>query len=232
MLSAVIIENATARAPEVPELPRRRLSRAQQNEAKRRLLLASALEVLTEQGYQAMTLEEVAERAGFTRRPIYTLFGSKEQLALALFIEQVTVVSRAATDVTPSRTLAGTLKRFARRHTEVAGSPQYRALYELQLSLESIALHDPAIKQEIRTFLDAQHEYLVMWLTNLCEVTGASFRLPIDRVARVMEGSLSGLIHLGFLDERYNKVDLRCELLLALVAEAPASAAKPAAQVG
>jgi AcrR family transcriptional regulator len=201
-------------------LPRRRLSRAEQNEAKRRLLLASALEVLAEQGYQAMTLEEVAERAGFTRRPIYTLFGSKEQLALALFEEQIAQFSDAMLlTLQPERTLESTLKRLAEVHTELTTSESFRSLYELQIALNGVALRDEVIHQEFMRFLRGQHERLVAWLTHICESTGQGFRLPIDRAASVVEAGFNGLIAMGYLEPSYHRAELKYALLMALVAD-------------
>ena len=200
-------------------LPRRRMSRAEQNEHKRRLLLASALEVLVEQGYQAMTLEEVAERAGFTRRPIYTLFGSKEQLALAVFEEQIVRFTDEAIEMGSAPTLTGVLRGLAQRHTELTTSVSFRSLYELQLALNSVAMRDTAIQQELVQFVNAQHENLVAWLSKICEETGQGFRIPLDKVARIVMAGFDGLMNLGYLDPSYHQAELKYTLLVALIAE-------------
>ena len=199
-------------------LPRRRMSRVEQNENKRRLLLASALEVLVEQGYQAMTLEEVAERAGYTRRPIYTLFGSKEQLALAVLEEQIVRFTVATIEMEPARTLPGMLEQLARLHTDLTTSESFRPLYELQLALNSAAMRDETIRQELVRFLNAQHEDLVAWLSKICEATGQGFRIPLDEVASMITAGFDGLMNLGFLDPAYHKAELKYGLLMALVA--------------
>lgn len=203
----------------VPVLPRRRQSRAEQNENRRRLLLASALEVLTEQGYQAMTLEEVAERAGFTRRPVYTLFGSKERLALAVFMQQIVQFSEGMLQVEPSRTLAATMRRLAKVHAEATAKPAFRPIYELQSTLNTVSLHDDAIHQEIIGFLDAQHDRFVGWLGQVCEATGQGFRVPVERAARVIEAGFAGLVQMSFLDPAYGNPELRYDLVKALIAE-------------
>ena len=53
-------------------------------EARRAQLLEAALDVLNEQGFDAVTVEAVAQRAGVTRPVIYDMFGDLEQLILAL----------------------------------------------------------------------------------------------------------------------------------------------------
>ena len=207
-------------ATETVQLPRRRLSRAEQNDAKRRLLLASALEVLTEQGYQAMTLEEVAERAGFTRRPIYTLFGSKEQLALALFEAQTTQFTTDMLQaVQPGPTLEDTLRRLAEMHTELTTGESYRPMYELQTALNGVALHDEAVQQTIIEFLDKQDERWLAWLERACEATGQTFRAPPDQVAPLMGAGMTGLVTLGYLDPRYQSPELKYRLLSAFIAD-------------
>jgi AcrR family transcriptional regulator len=212
---AVVVET---RADPV-RLPRKRMSRVEQNENKRRLLLASALEVLIEQGYQGMTLEEVAERAGFTRRPIYTLFGSKEQLALAVFEEQIIRFTDEAIQMSPARTLAGTLKRLAKRHAELTAGDSFLPIYELQLALNGVALRDESIRAEVVRFLDEQHANLIAWLTEICESTGQGFRLPLETVARIITAGFDGLMNLGYLDPTYHEVELRNALLTSLVAD-------------
>ena len=196
------------------------MSRAEQNDAKRRLLLASALEVLTEQGYQAMTLEEVAERAGFTRRPIYTLFGSKEQLALALFEAQTTQFTTDMLQaVQPGPTLEDTLRRLAEMHTELTTGESYRPMYELQTALNGVALHDEAVQQTIIEFLDKQDERWLAWLERACEATGQAFRAPPDQVAPLMGAGMTGLMTLGYLDPRYQSPELKYRLLTAFIAD-------------
>jgi AcrR family transcriptional regulator len=196
------------------------LSRAEQNDAKRRLLLTSALEVLTEQGYQAMTLEEVAERAGFTRRPIYTLFGSKEQLALALFEAQIAgFTTDMLQAVQPGPTIQDALMRLAEMHTELTTSGSYRPLYELQTALNGVALRDESIQQTFIEFLAKQHDRFVTWLEHVCESTGQGFREPVDLVASLMEAGMAGLVTMGYLDPSYQRAELKYQMLAAFVAD-------------
>ena len=56
----------------------------QRREAAISALLESACSLFGERGYQATSLEEIADRAGMTIRPIYHYFGNKEKLFLAV----------------------------------------------------------------------------------------------------------------------------------------------------
>ena len=55
-----------------------------QRQERERLILRATSEVLTEKGYDAMSMEEVASRVGISRTAIYLHFPSKEDLVLAL----------------------------------------------------------------------------------------------------------------------------------------------------
>ena len=61
-----------------------RLTRDESDERTRRNLLHAAEAVFMERGYHAATVEAVAARAGFTTGAIYSRFGSKADLFLAL----------------------------------------------------------------------------------------------------------------------------------------------------
>jgi AcrR family transcriptional regulator len=67
-------------------LPQRppRLSRDQQRLRTRERLLTSALEVFEARGYAESSLEEIAERAGYTRKAVYSNFSGKSELLLEL----------------------------------------------------------------------------------------------------------------------------------------------------
>jgi AcrR family transcriptional regulator len=66
-----------------------RLTRAQQNARNRGLLLAAAREVFLVRGYHAATLEQIAERAGFSKGVVYSRFSSKADLFLALLERRI-----------------------------------------------------------------------------------------------------------------------------------------------
>lgn len=65
-----------------PAQPRRRMPRAER-EAQ---ILVVAEQVFAERGYQATTMEDVAERVGVTKPLIYEYFGSKEGLLSACIV--------------------------------------------------------------------------------------------------------------------------------------------------
>jgi AcrR family transcriptional regulator len=65
-------------------MPVRRMTREQRRVETRERLLAAAREVFASRGYHAASVEHVADRAGFSTGAVYSAFGSKEELFLAL----------------------------------------------------------------------------------------------------------------------------------------------------
>src|SRR3954451_12829543 len=61
-----------------------RLTRIEQTERNRSLLLASARRVFLARGYHGATLEQIAEEAGFSKGVVYSQFRGKGDLFLAL----------------------------------------------------------------------------------------------------------------------------------------------------
>jgi AcrR family transcriptional regulator len=83
-----------------------RLSRAEQNDRNRALLLAAARRVFLERGYYAATLDQIADEAGFSKGAVYSRFASKADMFLALLEDRIT--ERAAQNARLAAELAGT----------------------------------------------------------------------------------------------------------------------------
>ena len=65
----------------------KRESRAEKQARTRAELLATAAEVFGERGYERASVEEIAERAGYSHGAVYSNFAGKEDLFLAVFEE-------------------------------------------------------------------------------------------------------------------------------------------------
>ena len=99
---------------------------------RREQLLAVALEMFAERGYQATTMDDVANAAGFTKPILYQHFASKE----ALYNELVSATARdlirtlsdaAMAEVTPRAMVESALRAF---FNVVVNQPQaYRLLF-------------------------------------------------------------------------------------------------------
>src|SRR5437764_15413442 len=70
-------------------MPRGEFDRSGRRAQTRARLLEAAARVYARRGFEAATLDEVAEEAGFTKGAVYDHFGSKEKLLLALLDEHL-----------------------------------------------------------------------------------------------------------------------------------------------
>jgi AcrR family transcriptional regulator len=73
---------------------RKRLSRVEQTDRNRRLVLAAARTVFMDRGYHGATLEQIADAAGFSKGVVYSQFASKADLFLRLL--EARIEQRAA----------------------------------------------------------------------------------------------------------------------------------------
>ena len=82
-----------------------RLSRAEQTERNRAALLASARRVFLERGYHGASVDQIADAAGFSTGVVYSQFGGKAGLFLALL--EARIAERAAGNARTVEGLAG-----------------------------------------------------------------------------------------------------------------------------
>jgi len=68
----------------------KRLTRPEQNARNRGLVLEAARHVFLSRGYHGATVEEVADEAGFSRGVVYSQFGAKADLFMALLEQRMT----------------------------------------------------------------------------------------------------------------------------------------------
>ena len=120
-----------------------RLTRAERSAQTRDELLAAAQRRFFEAGYHATTLDDVADAAGYTKGAVYSTFGSKAGLFLALFddiVDQRLTAMRAVIDTKDSGSEAS-LRALAEQPA------QDRNARFLLLSIEFWvhAAHEPAL---------------------------------------------------------------------------------------
>jgi len=139
-----------------------RLSRAEQNDRNRALLLDAARRVFLERGYYAATLDLIADEAGFSKGAVYSRFASKADMFLALLEDRIT--ERAGQNAQLAGELAGTgnfsaLLELAEQAER--GAPGWRLLVtefrvhaarDPELNRRYAALHARAVDGVARTF--------------------------------------------------------------------------------
>ena len=145
-----------------------RLSRAEQNDRNRALLLAAARRVFLERGYYAATLDQIADEAGFSKGAVYSRFASKADMFLALLEDRI--AERAAQNAELAAELAdtgnfGALLDLAEQAER--GAPGWRLLVtefrvhaarDPELNRRYAALHAQAVDGVAQTFVQVSKE--------------------------------------------------------------------------
>ncbi|NGY04112.1 TetR/AcrR family transcriptional regulator [Solimonas terrae] len=91
-----------------------RLNRSEQRQSRTSELLDAAWELFCERGYDAITIDQVAEFAGYSRKPVYTLFGDKQTLFFELWARMfLELIDSVQVVFEPGATLRANLKRTA-----------------------------------------------------------------------------------------------------------------------
>src|SRR5919106_1235006 len=86
-----------------------RLSRAERRERTRQELISAAEACFVTRGFHASSVDEVAERAGYTKGAVYSNFASKEDLFFAVYERRV---ERVLAEVVPAQRQAGAERAF------------------------------------------------------------------------------------------------------------------------
>jgi AcrR family transcriptional regulator len=168
-----------------------RLSRARQNDRNRALLLSAALRVFLTRGYHAATLEQIAEEAGFSKGAVYSRFGSKADMFLALLTDRIGARAAqnasAVAELASSGTVAGLIELAwqAERAT-----PGWRLLVT---EFRVLAARDPALNRRYATAHATTVDGIASVLSAMAERDGISLAVPARRLAELLLAIETGI---------------------------------------
>ena len=126
-------------------------TRVEQQERTRRRLLAAAAEIFDERGLLDSTVEQIAERAGFTRGAVYSIFRNKEDLALALIAERIDAIVRLVSEADPEEhDPRAAIALFAVRFRDFFTGPIPTLFHEFR----ALAIRRPELASRLRELYD------------------------------------------------------------------------------
>src|SRR5215469_7644928 len=173
-------------------VPSRRVPKGDKRERTRAKLIEVAAQVIGEKGYERVTLEEVATRAGMTRGAIYGNFKNREDLILA-------VVETRWQPIAPPWRPGVSLKEQLRLLGEavVASIPARRAQAMGALSFQQYAL----THEELRARLVEVNADIYRWAERsvLQIMPESTLPMPVDQFVKVLHALTDGLLYLRFL---------------------------------
>ena len=170
-------------------------------ELTRNALVSSAGELFAERGFHAASLDEIAERAGFTRGAIYSNFENKEELFFAVLERHVNTSLEAFARLIDQHGGPGTVDTSALAKTwrESADDEQWAAL-SLEFSL--YALRNPEVRERRVAQEHKLRDVMVQFVTDMTEGSGISFKIPIEDLIALMDGASFGLTLRALLDPK------------------------------
>jgi len=161
-----------------------RLTRAEQSGRNRALLLAAARKVFLKRGYHGASVEQIADEAGFSTGVVYSQFGGKAELFLALL--EARIAERAAGNSRAVEGLAG--DQGIARLLEHAASTD-RAEPEWGLLVIEFRVHAARDPELGRRYADAHQRTLAgmeQAVTDLYQRAGEPPPLPPADLARLL----------------------------------------------
>ena len=160
---------------------RQRLTRAERSAQTRAELMASARQLFLRHGFHACSLELVAEEAGFTIGAVYSRFGSKADLFLAILDDHTDqLVAQVARVAGLDQPLGDRAELLAGRRMGLL--ERERDWFPLVLEFWSHAARDERLRRE----LGARHERLVAAYAGLIEADYARLGLPLPLAPEVL----------------------------------------------
>ena len=172
-------------------MPRKRLTRQEQQARTRSRLLTAASKVFTCKGMQEASIDEVAQEAGYTKGAFYANFRSKDELYLAMlderFADRIAEVERAfASDEEAPEQARHAAADYA-RHTR-ADPDEARLFLEFAVH----ALRDESFRQELLTRFSTLRARLAEVYQRRFEAYGVEPPLPVDRIVRMVIAMADG----------------------------------------
>jgi len=160
----------------------------------RAALLKAALEVFAEHGFHAASIEQICERAGFTRGAYYSNFAGKEELFLALFDEHgERIVRRLAEAIDALGPEDYTLERLADLASRV--EPEERDWYLVSTEFTLHAIRDPQAAWVLARHDARLRAEIARGLELVLRRAGRELTVDADRFARLVvalrEGGLA-----------------------------------------
>lgn len=146
----------------------------------------AAREVFAEKGFAGASVEDVCERAGFTRGAFYSNFGSKEALVLRLFDAETDALLARIEDATEetSGTLADVVERALGTLTSEPDEVRRRHLLRGEFALH--ALRHPAVAETLATREEQVRRRLAALVESVVAQHGRTLQIPAEDVAHAV----------------------------------------------
>lgn len=173
-----------------------RLTREQSMARTRALVLAAAREVFAERGIAAAALEEIADRAGYSRGAVYANFSTKEDLAMAVlddWLDEQIVSGETIYDTGSTRTVIDKLATY--EGNRFADRQKFMLLSEFRLH----ASRNPHWRERLADLERRTLEWYASAITVMAQRAGTELPAPAGQLALMVLGMENGIATLAHL---------------------------------
>ena len=199
-------------------------------QATRERLMDAAVELFAERGVLGASVEEICERAGFTRGAFYSNFESKDELCLDVMRrkgEQHLAGMQTAIDVLPAEPSSGTgTDRLIRLAVGVFLEAMPKAANEMvaMMELRLHAMRTPELREGWLAVHQSMAQSVSALLDNALQRVGARLRMPSDQVVELLGALYENTVGMSLLTGETHPSGLADELIALLDAliESPA----------
>ncbi|GAB3711324.1 TetR/AcrR family transcriptional regulator [Mariniluteicoccus flavus] len=163
-------------------------------EKTRQRLMSAAESVIAEKGFAAASVEEICERADFTRGAFYSNFATKEDLAFALMRAHAdaqmaaaeAAIAQATTTPADDDSLEDLIDRAV--NTFVASQPDGRDQILLQAELRLHAVRHAEFREAYAGFSCEMTDLFAATIDGTLRTRGFALAIPADRAVTLLHG--------------------------------------------
>jgi AcrR family transcriptional regulator len=166
----------------------------------RDLLLDAAEEVFATRGFEGASLEEIADKAGYTRGAIYKHFGSKEELFLAVNYRFNESYLDVFADVADPGATPEDLDLSAIAKKWHAMQSRHAHAYGLGSEFNLYLLRNPEARTKVAVQRRKIAELIARFMEEQASNIGLSLKMPAITLARIVLATSDGLEIASYLD--------------------------------
>ena len=181
-------------------MPVEKLTRERRRQQTRDVLIAAAAEVFAERGFEGTSLEEVAERAGFTRGAIYKNFAGKEELFFAVIerLNEHVIDAFRAVEPTSGNVKDWDFSRLAEMWR--ASVDVYDELFSIGVEFQLYVLRNPAARERAVGHRRKTRVLVTEFIAEFATRSGVTLRLPASTLAAIILAAADGLTFAARID--------------------------------
>ncbi|WP_320669695.1 TetR/AcrR family transcriptional regulator [Patulibacter defluvii] len=170
----------------------RRMTREERRIETRERLIEAAGEVFASRGYHAASVDQVAERAGFTTGAVYSAFGSKEELFLAVAEDHLRRnVAELEAAAAGGATVDARVREGAEHWMEIVERSPEMVL--LHTEFWAYAVRDPAVRPQVAAQFAEVRAAICRLLDLGARELGLRLTVPVEEVAIALDALADGI---------------------------------------